>query len=462
MTVLEVYAPVEKTEKRYTLLKSGRDAGKSKFMGQLATKRFFELELDILVCRASYGDLQKSMFQEIVDVIEEEGLTPYVELRTRPLKILNKLNGNTIYFEGVGGADLSRTKGFKPSKKLSLILFDETQQLPSQSNYDQALASFRRHLDIKHGRVVTAFNPEPQNSHWMNEYYRIHKENSLYLCLHTSYKDIAKVLSDVDLEAIELEKMVNPSYYKYLYLGETNGLFGGVYHTFNRDFHLLEEDETNELIKKHGIFQILIGVDGATTRDATAVIPVAILNNGQAVVLEYLYHNPIKYGALDNSRLYPYIMEFIEEIEIQYDLKWRRVPMNFIVDGANADLIQVLNYNLDKHKYRVWAYTQKKVIQMAQIMQNAFSKNVLFVKDNGGIKNYISKQFEKEHHPLVTALESVMWDEAGKGFDSSIPNDTTDALTYALSFYFVNPNNIYFPKREGFYTREKKEVNSNE
>lgn len=458
MTILEPYNQIFETDKRYVLLRSGRDAGKSKVMGQYATKAIFEHELDGLVCRASYGDLQKSMFQEIIDVITEEGLLPFIEQRTRPLKIINKLNGNKIHFEGVGGADLSRTKGFKPGKKLSFIIFDENQQLPDQANYDQALATFRRHLDRDVGKVITAFNPEPQNSHWMNEYYRIHQESSLHLCLHTCYKDIAGVLSDVDLEAIELERIVNPSRYKYLYLGETNGLFGGAYFTFNRDIHLLEEKEADEMIKEYGIFQILIGVDAATTRDATALIPCAVLNNGQIVILPYFYHNPIKHGALDNSRLYPYIIDFINDIETMYEeIRWRNIPIHFIVDGANADLIQLLSYKLPS-KYRVWAYTQKKVIQMAQIMQNAFSKNFIFIKDIGGIKNYITKVFEKYNSPLVTALESVVWDEKGKGFDDSIPNDTTDALTYALSFYFINPSNLHFPQKQSFYEKKKKEV----
>jgi hypothetical protein len=59
--------------------------------------------------------------------------------------------------------------------------------------------------------------------------------------------------------------------------------------------------------------------------------------------------------------------------------------------------------------------------------------------------------------PLVTALESVTWDEKGKGFDDRVPNDDSDALTYALSTYFINPNNIYFPKRLGFYEKQNKE-----
>ena len=460
MLILEPYDKALLTEKRYILIRSGRDAGKSKFASQWIVKNAVEYELNQLVCRASYGDLQDSMFQEILDVLDEEHLTPFFEQRTRPLKIINKLNGNIIYFKGVGGADLSRTKGFKTSKKLSLIMFDELQQLPDQANLDQALASFRRHLDNDVGKILMCFNPEPQNSHWCNEFYRINKENPDYLTLWTSYKDIAGILSDVDLRAIEVERVVNPSNYKYLYLGETNGLFGGVYHTFKREYHLLTEQECDKLIKDIGIHQVLVGVDGATTRDSTAMVPVIILNNGQGIAVETFHHDPKKNGALSNEQLYPYLLEHIKMIEEKYDLRYRGKPVTFIVDSASADLVLKLQYSLPK-RFKVFSYSQKRVIQLAQVMQNAFSKNVLYVKDTNGIFNYITRRFEKGNLPLVTALESVIWDEAGKGFDPMVPNDDSDALTYAVGFYFINPNNLYFPPRQNFYERlrvETKEV----
>ncbi len=461
MLILEPYDKCLVTDKRYIMIKSGRDAGKSKFSAQYIVKNFFQYERNILVCRANYGDLQDSMFQEIIDVLEEEHLLQFTEQRTRPLKIMNKMNGNVIYFKGVGGADLSRTKGFKTSKKLSLIMFDELQQLPDQSNLDQSLATFRRHLDNDIGKVLMCFNPEPQNSHWANEFYRINSENPQYLTIWTSYKDIAGILSDVDLEAIEIERILNPSNYKYLYLGETNGLFGGVYHTFNRNFHLITPEETEQLIKENGIHQIIFGIDPATTRDSTSGIPVAILQNGQAVVLECFHHDPIKHGALSNDRLFPLLLEHIETIETQYDLRFRGTPVTFVVDSAGADLVTKLQYDLP-NRFRVISYSEKKIIQMAMVMQNAFSKNVLYIKDTGGIYNYVTRRFETGYMPLVTALESVIWDEQGKGFDKVVPNDDTDALTYAVSTYFVNPRNLYFPKRQSFYEplRGKKEVSS--
>ena len=457
MLILKPYNEILTTDKRYIMIKSGRDAGKSKVSAQIIVKLFFEYERNILVCRANYGDLQDSMFQEITDVLEEEHLIQFTEQRTRPLKIINKMNGNVIQFKGVGGADLSRTKGFKTSKPLSLIMFDELQQLPNQSNLDQALASFRRHLDDDIGKILMCFNPEPQNSHWCNEYYRINQENPNYLTLWTSYKNIAGILNKVDLEAIEMEKIINPSNYKYLYLGETNGLFGGVYHTFDRSIHLLTPEEVDYMIKEFRINQLIIGIDPATTRDSTAGVPVAILTNGQAIALECFHHDPIKHGALDNSRLYPLIERWIDDLKIKYDLSFKGTPIHIVIDSAGADLVQKLQFELS-HKYKVWSYSQKRVIQMAQVMQDAFAQNVLYIKDTGGIYNYVTNRFETNYLPLVTALESVIWDEKGKGFDDSVPNDDSDALTYALSTYFINPNNIYFPRRQKFYERKKEVI----
>jgi hypothetical protein len=438
------------------MLKSGRDAGKSTSIAKYVYDRFVSLSLDILITRANYGDLYKSMFAEIMAIIEEEGFLSFVEERRKPLKIINKLNGNEIRFEGIGGADLSRTKGFKPKKKLSLIVVDEMQQLPDQTNLDQALATFRRHLDDVEGQVILAFNPERQNAHWANLYYNARENEDEWECLYTSYKDIVGVLSKKDVDAIELEKIVNPSNYDYLYLGITKGLFGGVYHTFNRASHLIPKDDLMALIKKHGIHQVLIGTDSATTIDATALVPVLILNNGQAVAVEYFHHEPKTYGALSNDRLYPLILRFVDDLEKEYDLRFRGTPITFVVDNANSDLIQHLSYHLPS-RYRVFAYSDKKIIQMANVMVNAFSKNVLLVLDTGGVHNYVSNLYQHNIHPLVDTLESVLWDKDGKTFDRSIPNDDTDALTYAIAYYFINPDNIYLPDRQKFYERSERD-----
>jgi len=91
------------------------------------------------------------------------------------------------------------------------------------------------------------------------------------------------------------------------------------------------------------------------------------------------------------------------------------------------------------------SYSQKNIIEMAQIIQNAFSRNVLYILDEGGIYDYIQDRFIRNFHPLVTQLETVIWNEAGDGFEKKIDNDATDGLTYGIAFYFKNPANLHFP-----------------
>ena len=451
MQVLKPYDKIWLTDKTYIIIKSGRDAGKSTTIAKYVFDRFTSLELDILITRSNYGDLYKSMYNEIIAIIQEENYLPFIIERRKPLKIINKLNGNIIFFEGIGGADLSRTKGFKPNKKLSLVVVDEMQQLPEQTNLDQALATFRRHLDDEKGQVVLAFNPEPQNAHWANEYYRLCENNNDYLCLFTSYLDIAGVLSKKDLEAILREKQVNPNNYRYLYLGETAGLFGGVYHTFNRNFHFIKESIMQKLIKDIGIHSVIIGIDAATTIDSTSFQPILILNNGQALCVNQFFHNPKLNGALSNDKLYPFVKTWLDAMLLRWHIP-RNLMVQMVFDSANADLRMVMANRLT-NRYVCSAYSQKNIVQMAQIMQNAFSHNVLYILDEGGIQNYITNRFEYNYNPLLVALESVIWDENGKKFDPIVPNDTTDALTYGVGFYFRNPNALYFPIRKDFYER---------
>lgn len=465
MIISEVYKEALYTDKKVVFLKSGRNAGKSKFMAQMVVLYFLNYpNNDIMVTRSVGADLITTMFQEIMNVFAEEDLEGTIEFKKRPfLVITHKHNNNQIHFRGIGGSDLSRTKGNVPPNKFSLFVVDELQQLPSQANLDQARATFRRNF-LPFTKTLYSFNPEPQNSHWCNEFFRIsEQERDDFYCLHTSYLDIKGFLTSVDLDEIELERKHNFDYYRYLYLGETNGLFGTVYSSFDRHKHLISPDKVDEIINKIGIDQLLVGIDSAVTRDKTAVIPILVLRNGQTIVLEYFYHDPERDRALPDEQLSKYIFSFLREIEKKYRLDFPRKNIHLIIDSANANLVQTLQYNDMYKRYRIWAYSQKRVIEMARIVQDAFSKNVVYVLDNNGTYNYLQKRMIKEH-PLVTALESVIWDENGKGFDPKVPNDTTDALTYALATYFKNPHNLDFPSRAGYYEvfEEKKEEIYNE
>jgi hypothetical protein len=77
---------------------------------------------------------------------------------------------------------------------------------------------------------------------------------------------------------------------------------------------------------------------------------------------------------------------------------------------------------------------------------------MLKIVDFGGYNDFYYKRFvptTADTEPLVYQLESVIW--KNYKLDPAIPNDYTDALTYGTNEYFINPNNLNLPIKQGAY-----------
>lgn len=460
---MEILAPYDqilhRNDVNQYILRSGRVAGKTKNSTNIALALLIQGDGDVIFGRANYNQLRQSLFREFTNVIDEEELTPYFKVRQYPeMEVICTLNDNRLYFVGIGGSDLSRTKGFKPHKQVQMVFFDEAQQLPNQYNLDQARATLLRFLQ-NNGKFVISYNPEPMNMHWMNEYARLRESSPDWLIINATYMDIAQKLSKIQLRDIETERILNPRNYEYLYLGITEGLFGSVYFTFDRRRHYKPVKELMDKFKGKYIHTVLIGVDGASTRDKTALIPLAIMSNGQAIVLDIFYHDPIENGALSNEQLIPYIKQWLEKIEKANGLYQNKmVPIYFIADaGGNSDLHLSLRYNLPDDRYSVIPFGKKQIIPMAQNVNDVFSRNIVYIANSEGYYDYVKNRFvydREKINPLVQQLESVVWNELGTGFEKAIDNDATDAFTYVVRYWYTNPDNLYLPERDEFYDME--------
>ena len=83
-------------------------------------------------------------------------------------------------------------------------------------------------------------------------------------------------------------------------------------------------------------------------------------------------------------------------------------------------------------------------------VNNCFARNLLYIQDFGGYFDYASNRFiETSFDVLAEQLENVTW--KNNGYDPSVPNDISDALTYGASFYYENPENLYLPERKNLY-----------
>ena len=464
--VAEPFIELYETNKHFVICRSGRTGGKT-IAGRdyLMTKNRQKPNRDIIICRDSYSDIKDSIFSAIEKYIYKHKLNREFGILQNPLRIKNIRNGNNIYFVGIGGADKSRTKSFEPEHPVEVIMFEELQQVREQENLEQAHASFRRHLSDT-GIMLHMFNPEPQNAHWLNVWTNIKKNDPDYLVIESSWKDIIKWLNDIDIKEILKCKLLEPEKYEWLYMGKTGGGFGSVYPQFKRSKHLLPYDKLVEKFGRNKIMSVIIGGDNAVSRDATCLCPIAIFDNGQCCVLDVFYHDPKTDGDLSVSELIPYMQKWLVELEKKYGLNnpslyGNFTPIAFVIDGSviGIELAKQLRFVLRPERYDIIRYSKKNVIEMAGNLKSVFARNMLYIADFGGHKNYIRDKFEKRENVVAEQIENLIWNEKQTGFDPLIPNDASDALTYGANAIFKNMFNLYYVEqairaRKDFYDLE--------
>lgn len=454
--VIEMARPYERiltTDKTTVVMYSPRISGKSFALGQ--TVYLFANKYpkhDIVVTRAHYNSLEDSLYNEIIAFAESNGTSDFYYPLKSPLRIKTR-KGNTIFFKGIGGSDYSRSKGFKGTKPLSLIICDEAQQLKDEQSLRQAIATFIRSVDSKiQSRIIIAGNPEMVKAHWWNAYCRKYRFADVYEFIDANYLSIKKYLSPVTLEEIENERKYNPQMYKFLYLGELNDLAGGAYAQFKRDKHYISVSQWQRETAGQRLCYIIWGGDGAITKDSTGIIPIAVYSNGRGYVLERFYYNPQETGIiLAPSQITEMIIRYVDEICERYDIYEQNVGSYFAIDCAAADLITQLRYQIYGY-HIVKGFTQKNIINNNAVVNNCFAKNMIKIVDFGGYNDFYYNRFVPttvDTEPLIYQLESVVWKDYK--LDPTIPNDYTDALTYGVNVYFNNPDNLYLPERKGAY-----------
>ena len=432
-------------------MKGGRDSGKtfeardySMVQNESLVKR------DIIVARDSYGSLADSLFASLKKFITTHKLWGHYEERKNPLRIFNKRNGNNIYFTGIGGADLDRTKGLETENPVEVVIFDELQQVKDQENYEQAIASFRRLLSDT-AKVIHIFNPPRQKAHWVNVWAKIKEKDPDYVTIHSCWLDIIHYLKDIDIKEIVKMEMLDKDEYDWMYMGKTVGGLGSVYPQFKPEKHLISYEQAQQKFKGEVITSVIIGGDNAVSRDGSCLCPIAIFSNGQCAVLDVFYHDPKTDGDLSVSEMIPYIQKWLKELESKYRLNnpglfGAFTPIAFVIDGSiiGIELAKELRHVLNPNRYDIIRYSNKNVIEMAGNMKSVFARNMLYIIDYGGRKNYVKDRWEQGYNIVAEQVESLIWNEKETGFDPIIPNDACDALTYGTNAIFKNMFNLYY------------------
>lgn len=452
MKILKPYLPLYDDTVHDVIVNTPRSSAKSFGVAQMCAHLVSYVcgernPRDVVVFRANANSLAGSVMTEIEDQLA--ALNVEFRIRTAPLRI--EACGCNIYFLGVSGHDRSRVRGFHPKHKLIAIIGDECQQIASEENLKHALATFRRYLDADGPyKVVLCGNPHEVKAHWWNAYAATYSK--VRTSISCTWRDLyaAGVLPRTTLDDILLERKINPGVYRFMYEGDLTGMSGGAYPSFVREKHLITPEEAGIIFQGERIEFVLWGGDGAITHDATGICPIAVMSSGRAAVLERFFFDPLRHGRpLAPSELAELIERYVLDMDKKYRITTDGVCGSvFIIDGAAQDLITQLRYTLPQ-EHDVRAYTTKNIIRNNSAVNNVFARNMLYVIDYGGYYDYASGRFISCPDPLAEQLEAVVW--KGAKYDPAIPNDLSDALTYGVSVYYENPENLYLPERMAYY-----------
>lgn len=110
----KAYIPYFEDETRTQIFFGGSSSGKSKFLAQRCVMDIVIGGRNYLIVRKVAGTIRRSVFNEILKVIEEWNLSRFFHVQQQDMVLTNKDNGYQILFAGCD--DVEKLKSITPAK----------------------------------------------------------------------------------------------------------------------------------------------------------------------------------------------------------------------------------------------------------------------------------------------------------------------------------------------------------
>lgn len=263
---LDAYSPIFYDDKTYWVISGGRASGKSTniaayFVMKLMSEEYFRGVLARYTQRA----LTNSIYQDLVDLITQWGLTRYIEVKGD--QIINKANQNMIITHSMKLQEGTMSARGKGLSRVTHLLIDEATELPSEEEYIKLVDSFRT-KDVER-RIFLLFNPTSKN-HWIFRRFYLPdgsphpKWYDNHGFIHTTYFDNMENLDPLKIREWELARTQDPEYYDHHIMGKWRSIGEGQIFT-NWRFQNFAPDPESE---------ILYGLDFGFHPDPCAIVRV--------------------------------------------------------------------------------------------------------------------------------------------------------------------------------------------
>lgn len=220
--VNEVYTPLFTQKPRYFILMGGRGAGRSTVASQFALAKLVAKEyFRCAIMRYVLGDIRNSIYREITDRADENGITEALSINDSLMSIEYGVNTiNAVGFKKSSGDQKAKLKSLA---NYNCVIIEEADEIPEAAfmQLDDSLRTLKG--DIK---IILLLNPPPK-SHWIikrwfnmlpsgvPDFYipELKKDVEDVCFIRTSYKDNLANLDATTVKRYENYKQSKPAHY---------------------------------------------------------------------------------------------------------------------------------------------------------------------------------------------------------------------------------------------------------
>jgi phage terminase large subunit len=274
--VSEIYKPLFTEHPRYFILMGGRGAGRSTVASQYANAKLIAPEyFRCAIMRYILGDIRNSIFREITDRAEENGIDD--KLKVRDMNIEYGLNSiNAVGFRKSSGDQKSKLKSLA---SYNCVIIEEADEIPEEDfmQLDDSLRTIKGDITI-----ILLLNP-PAKDHWiLTRWFDLEDSGvpGFYVPkLKSEIKDTVAIMADyhsneqniapASIEQYENYKITKPSHYYNMIKGYVPETVQGLIYP---KMTIIDEIPPEARLKRRGL-------DYGYTNDPTAIIDIYVWNN---------------------------------------------------------------------------------------------------------------------------------------------------------------------------------------
>lgn len=273
------YGPLFTTKLHYAILMGGRGAGRSTVASQFANAKLVAEEyFRCAIMRLVLGDIRNSIYREITDRAEENGIKDQLDINDSQMVIRYGANSiNAVGFKKSSGDQKAKLKSLA---NYNCVIIEEADEIAEEdfTQLDDSLRTLKGDI-----LVILLLNP-PSKDHWIikrwfnllpsgiKDFYipELKPEIKNTLFIHTSYLDNKENIALDALERYENYEQTKPTHFYNMVKGlvpET--VKGKIYSGWQQ----IDEVPFEARLERYGL-------DFGYTNDPTAIVAVYYYNGG--------------------------------------------------------------------------------------------------------------------------------------------------------------------------------------